>query len=291
MNSAKYILGIEQIVDNYEIFILDQWGVMHDGKDGYYHAIECVESIKKKNKILVIISNSSKRKKDSKNSLPLLGFDSSYFDEVMTSGEMIWQALANTLNNYGNNLKKFFYMCDESDENASVYLQGLNNIEAVQNISEADFILACTPYSKFQPLDYVPLLEKAYKKNILMFCANPDFETVEKDAKNKFCMGTIAQLYEDLGGRVIILGKPSKEIYLEATKEFVKIPKNKIIAVGDSIFHDVKGANNFGIDSVLITTGIHSKYFSQNTPVWQDNKNKLLKERIVPTYIANQFAY
>ena len=88
MNSAKYILGIEQIVDNYEIFILDQWGVMHDGKDGYYHAIECVESIKKKNKILVIISNSSKRKKDSKNSLPLLVLTNQLLLSFLTSSTL-----------------------------------------------------------------------------------------------------------------------------------------------------------------------------------------------------------
>ncbi len=124
-----------------------------------------------------------------------------------------------------------------------------------------------------------------------MFCANPDFETVEKDANNKFCMGTIAQLYEDIGGKIVILGKPNKEIYLEATRKLIDYPKNKIIAVGDSIFHDIKGANNFGIDSLLITSGIHTKYFSKNAPVWESDQNKLLKYNIIPTYITIDFAF
>ena len=124
-----------------------------------------------------------------------------------------------------------------------------------------------------------------------MFCANPDFETVEKKSKNIYCMGTIAQLYENMGGKIVILGKPNKHIYEEATKTLSNFPKNKMIAVGDSIFHDIKGANNFGIDSVLIASGIHSKYFSKNQPSWQDDTNKLIKHNIIPTYIAYNFAF
>ena len=291
MKNVKYIQGIKNIIDKYEVFILDQWGVMHDGKAGYPHAIECINYIKSRNKKLIIISNSSKRKKDSIVRLPSLGFAPNDFEEIQTSGEMIWQAISLSLEKYGKNLKKCFYMFDESDENATKYIEGLNSIKFVKDISDADFILACTPYNNFKPLDYIPLLEKAYEKNVLMFCANPDFETVEKNAKNIYCMGTIAQLYEDMGGKIVILGKPNKKIYSKATKTLSSFPKNKMIAVGDSIFHDIKGANNFGIDSVLITSGIHSKYFSQNEPSWDDNTNKLSEHNIIATYIANNFAF
>ncbi len=290
MKTPKVIQGINNIIDNYEVFILDQWGVMHDGKQGYPYAIECIDYLKIKNKKLIIISNSSKRKKDSIKRLPSLGFNPIFFEEVLTSGEMVWQAVSLSLHKYGNNLKKCFYMLDESEGDGSIYIEGLNNIEFVKDISNADFILACTPYKNFQPLDYVPLLEKAYENNVLMFCANPDFETVEKDVKNIYCMGTIAQLYENLGGRVEILGKPNKAIYLEATKSLINSSKNKILAIGDSIFHDIKGAKNFGIDSLLITSGIHSKYFDQNEPLWENDKNKLLKNNIIPTYLAYKFA-
>ena len=291
MKNVKYIKGIRNIIDNYEVFILDQWGVMHDGNAGYSHAIQCINCIKSRNKKLIIISNSSKRKKDSISRLPSLGFSTNFFEEVQTSGEMVWQAIALSLQKYGKNLKKCFYMFDENDENASIYIKGLNHIQFVNNISEADFILACTPYVNFQPIDYIPLLEKACEKNVLMFCANPDFETVEKKSKNIYCMGTIAQLYENMGGKIVILGKPNKHIYEEATKTLSNFPKNKMIAVGDSIFHDIKGANNFGIDSVLIASGIHSKYFSKNQPSWQDDTNKLIKHNIIPTYIAYNFAF
>ena len=140
MKDVKYIRGVKNIVDNYEVFILDQWGVMHDGKVGYSHAIDCVDYIKSKNKKLIIISNSSKRKKDSLNRLPSLGFSTSFFEEIMTSGEMVWHAIALSLEKYGKNLKRCFYMFDDSDDDALIYLEGLNDIDIVKDISDADFI-------------------------------------------------------------------------------------------------------------------------------------------------------
>ena len=77
-------------------------------------------------------------------------------------------------------------------------------------------------------------------------------------------MGTIADLYDHMGGKVIILGKPSKEIYLETFKNLNQIDLSRIIAVGDSLDHDILGASNFGIDSVLITSGIHKDLFKNN---------------------------
>ena len=102
------IEGIKEIIDKYEVFILDQWGVIHDGNKGYSYAIKCINYLKANNKKLIIISNSSKRKQSSINRLPILGFNSDLFDEVITSGEMIWQAISLSLGEYGDNLKKCF---------------------------------------------------------------------------------------------------------------------------------------------------------------------------------------
>lgn len=287
---SKIIQSISDIISQYDVFILDQWGVMHDGKIGYSHAINCINYLKSQNKKLVIISNSSKRKKTSMNRLPVLGFNSDSFDELITSGEMIWQEISKSLDKYGSNLKKCFHMFENEDGDGEKFVNGLHNIEIVNNIEEADFILGCTPYKNYQPIDYIPLLNQAYEKNLVMFCANPDFETVEKiEGKNVYCMGTIAQLYEDMGGNVVILGKPSLEIYNKATILFNDFKKSQIIAIGDSIFHDILGANKFGIDSILITSGIHVENFSKHKPIWKNERNKLLKYNIEPTYICKKF--
>ena len=284
------IEGIKEIIEIYEVFILDQWGVIHDGNKGYPNAIKCINYLKANNKKLIIISNSSKRKQSSINRLPILGFNSDVFDEVITSGEMIWQAISLSLGEYGDNLNKCFHIFDNTKEDGIKYREGLMNVEFVNNIREADFILACTPYENSLPKDYIPILNKAYKNKMPMFCANPDFETVEKvNKKNIFCMGTIAQLYQDMGGNVIILGKPSQEIYHEAIKCVNSYKKSQMVAVGDSLFHDIIGAEKFGIDSVLITSGIHANYFSKKKPLWQSKKNQLLKYNIEPPYLSSEF--
>ena len=98
---TKIIDSISDIYNNYDFFILDQWGVMHDGQQGYKHAIEAVARLIEENKKLIIISNSSKRKISSVKRLKYLGFDKNHFKEIMTSGEMIWQELFNSSDKYG----------------------------------------------------------------------------------------------------------------------------------------------------------------------------------------------
>ena len=288
---TKIIYNILEIIDSYDVFILDQWGVMHDGKKGYEFAIKSINALIQKNKKLLIISNSSRRKINSVNKLKDLGFNKNHFVEVMTSGEMIWQKLFNSIDNYEKELKNCFHIYNSSKEDGLDFRKGLNKFNFVSNINEANFILACTPFEKTEPLDYVPILKKALDLNLIMFCANPDFVTVEKNnTSNVFCMGTIADLYEHMGGKVIILGKPNKEIYIESTKKISGLNLSRTIAIGDSLDHDILGANNFGIDSVLISSGIHKELFEEGLQIGLNNIEKSNKWKSRPTYLCSNFS-
>ena len=291
MKNIDTIKGINEIVNNYDTFILDQWGVMHDGQEGYELAIQCVEHLYKKNKQLIIISNSSKRKASTTNRLSTLGFDPRHFIQIMTSGEMIWQSLIKKNYNFTRKLlKNYFYIFDETKDDAKNYLTGLVDYNFVNSINDADFILGCTPTSGSSIVDYIPLLTKAVEKNLPFVCANPDFETIENNSeKFSLCMGALAEMYKNIGGKVFILGKPSIEIYIESTKKLTNLNKSKIIAVGDSLHHDIKGANLFGIDSLLITSGIHSNFFDKKLPSWKTDRNVLQKLEIEPTFLCSHF--
>lgn len=294
MNKIYSISGLKDIFEKYDFFILDQWGVMHDGQKGYINAIDCVNKLIKNKKILTIISNSSKRKKITASRLISLGFNPNYFKEIMTSGEMIWQSLVNEGHEQTKNLgKNCFYIYDESKEDGKKYLNGLNKFNFVKNIHEADFILACTPPANKTVIDFAPLLESAKTKNLLFICANPDFDTIENNSEKLiFCMGTIAELYQNIGGKVFILGKPNIEIYNQVISKFSHIDKSRILAIGDSLYHDIKGANNMGIDSLLITsTGIHKGFFDLDQPCWQSDKNLLKDNGINPTFICSDFNF
>ena len=161
-----------------------------------------------------------------------------------------------------------------------MFREGLN-LSFVDNIDDADLILACTPFVNMQPVDYIPILKKALEKKLIMYCANPDFETIENDNDKKiFCMGAIAEIYKKIGGKVKILGKPENDIYVETIKS-IKLEKSKTIAIGDSIFHDIKGANNFSIDSLLVKSGIHKDLKTIN--------NLCKNHQIEPTYVIDDF--
>ena len=294
MNKVKNILGLREIYNNYDTFILDQWGVMHDGDTGYLNAIKCVDKLFVNNKNLIIISNSSKKKKSTVLRLPKLRFNEHHFKEIMTSGEMIWQSLLNETHVQSKNIgQNCFHIYDDSKEDGKKYLEGLEKFNIVHNIDKADFILGCTPFVNKKVIDYIPLLLSAKKNNLPFICANPDFETVESNSKNlSFCIGTIAELYKNMGGETLILGKPNVEIYNESSKKLTKIDKSRILAIGDSLHHDIKGAINFGIDSLLITsTGIHHKYFDKQNPCWETDKNTLQKLGIQPTFICSDFIF
>ena len=104
-------------------------------------------------------------------------------------------------------------------------------------------------------------------------------------------MGAVAELYKDFGGKVIMMGKPSIHIYEESMKNIINIKKSKILAIGDSIHHDIKGANSFGVDSLLITSGIHKSSFDQKNPKWDKDINNLDKFQIHPTYLCSKFKF
>ena len=276
----KEIKSIEEIINNYDNFIIDQWGVMHDGTFGYEHAFNSINILNSNNKNLFIISNSSKRSKSSIDRLPKLGFKKKSFINTVTSGEMIWQLLKKKFLG-DKNKKNCFHIYDEEKEDGLDFRDGLN-FNFVEKVEEADLILACTPFINLQPIDYIPLLEVAYKKEITMYCANPDFETVESNSNNNvFCMGAIGEIYKKMGGNVIIKGKPDVSIYAETTNK-INLEKKRTLAIGDSLFHDIQGANNFEIDSVLVKSGIHKDLNKIN--------NLIKNHKITPTYIIDKFS-
>ena len=293
MKKIKTIKGLNEIIDLYDIFILDQWGVIHDGEKGYDEAKKCIIELYEKKNDIIIISNSSKRKETTMNKLVTLGFNIKHFNEVMTSGEMIWQSLNNQNHEFTKNIRKnCYHIYDKSKKEGKRYIEGLEKYNFVSKLEDADFILGCTISPEFSTIDYIPLLKKALVKKLPFICANPDYETILNNSDELIiCMGTIAELYRSLGGNIFALGKPSLDIYIESTKKIKKIDKSRVLAIGDSINHDIQGANVFGVDSLLITSGIHQSSFNNHMPEWNTNINQVKNLGIMPTFLCSKFQF
>ncbi|XP_004287156.1 PREDICTED: uncharacterized protein LOC101297076 [Fragaria vesca subsp. vesca] len=257
--------GLQQIAEthHFKAWLLDQFGVLHDGKQPYPGAITTLKKLANSGAKMVIISNSSRRASTTLEKLGSLGFDPSLFVGAVTSGELTHQSLQRRDDAWFAALGKCCIHMTWSGRGA-ISLEGLE-LQIVENVKDADFILAHGTEALGNPSgDAIPMkleeleniLEQCAAKHIPMVVANPDFVTVEARAL-RVMPGTLAAKYEELGGEVKWMGKPDKIIY-KAAMELVGVDPIDSIAVGDSLHHDIKGANAAAVQSVLITGGIHA---------------------------------
>ncbi|XP_007033692.2 PREDICTED: ribonucleotide monophosphatase NagD [Theobroma cacao] len=257
--------GLQYLAETcrFKAWFLDQFGVLHDGKQPYPGAISTLEKLATTGAKMVIISNSSRRASTTIEKMKNLGFDPSLFAGAITSGELTHQYLQRRDNAWFAALGRSCIHMTWSDRGA-ISLEGLG-LQVVENVEEADFILAHgtealgLPSGVVRPMNLEGLekiLECCATKKIPMVVANPDFVTVEARALSVM-PGTLAAKYEKLGGEVKWMGKPDKIIY-ESAMAMVGVDASDSIAVGDSLHHDIKGANAAGIQSVFITGGIHA---------------------------------
>ncbi|KAJ4783159.1 Haloacid dehalogenase-like hydrolase (HAD) superfamily protein [Rhynchospora pubera] len=265
--SFQCLDGIRTLAESgqFKAWFLDQYGVLHDGKKPYPGAIATLEKLAATGAKMVIISNSSRRAVVTYDKLRALGFDPSLFLGAITSGELTHQYLLRRDDPWFAALGRRCIHMTWNDRGA-ISLEGLG-LEVVSRVDDADFILAHgteaigSPSGGSQPMDLEGLqqiLELCAKrsKSIPMVVANPDYVTVE--ARDLRVMpGTLGAKYEKLGGDVRWMGKPDKVIY-ESAMRLTGINPKECITVGDSLHHDIKGANKAGIQSAFITGGIHA---------------------------------
>ena len=116
-------------------------------------------------------------------------------------------------------------------------------------------------------LDYYKKLfeNKTSKK---MVCTNPDL-IVDRGNEREFCAGSIAKIFEELGGRVDYFGKPYPLVYTQAST----IKNKKILCIGDNLNTDIKGANIQNFNSLLISSGIHKNEAKNNLNNLLENYN------------------
>ncbi|CAK7322468.1 unnamed protein product [Dovyalis caffra] len=265
-NGLQYLTKTHQ----FKAWFLDQFGVLHDGKQPYPGAISTLQKLATTGAKMVIISNSSRRASTTMEKLKSLGFDPSLFLGAITSGELTHQYLQRRDDDWFGALGKSCIHMTWRDRGA-ISLEGLG-LQVVDKVEEAEFVLvhgtealgqssgASCPMT-LEELEKV--LEGCAAKQIPMIVANPDFVTVE--ARDLRVMpGTLAAKYEKLGGEVKWMGKPDKIIYKSAMA-MAGVDAFDSIAVGDSLHHDIKGANAAGIQSAFITGGIHATELGVNS--------------------------
>ena len=235
-------LGLKSIVNRYDLFFIDIWGVVHNGINLHQNSINVLENLSRKRKEFVLLTNAPRPNYVVVNFLKKMGLNN-FFENVFTSGEASLNYLLNDLNN-----QKFFHIGPPKD--FDLFKSFKRN--KVLNIKDADYLL-CTGLFDDHDTDlifYKELLEKQISKK--MICTNPDL-IVDKGDKRELCAGSVAMVFEKMGGEVIYFGKPYPEVYNQSFDNNNK----KTLSIGDNLNTDIKGANLLNYDSLLISNGVH----------------------------------
>jgi HAD superfamily hydrolase (TIGR01459 family) len=252
MSSAVPILSsIAALASSSEAWIVDIWGVMHNGARAHRAAGEACIRFREAGGIVVLLSNAPRPFRFVVPHMTSLGVDPKAYDGGVTSGDATrdmvseWQG------------RKLLHIGPERDKGL---FDGFD--VHLSSPQEADAVLCSGLYddTKETPADYAGLLATLAARGVPMICANPDI-VVERGHEIIYCAGAIAADYETRGGKVIYAGKPHGPIYQRTLAEIARlngrpVAKDKVLCIGDGVETDIKGAHGAGLRSVFIASPI-----------------------------------
>jgi len=288
---AQIIDGVGRLADAYDGYILDLWGVLYDGGTVFPRALDAMAQLHKDGARLVILSNGPRRAAAVAARIAAAGIPAESYDAVMSSGEEVWRMLHEPgADSWYRTLgRRCFLLGPDSDR---AMLDGLD-LEEVRKAEDADFILDLGPFDPNHTIaNYEAMLTAAAARGVPMICANPDL-VVHRLGRVEICAGTMAARYEELGGFVRWHGKPHPSVYRSTLALMPGIDTGRILAVGDAFRTDILGANRAGLDSLLVTHGIHREDLchADGTPDAGRVAHEATLAGAVPTYACGAFIW
>lgn len=276
---TSHIDTLAAVASNYEAIVLDQWGVLHDGTTPYLGAISILESLVSSGTSLAVLSNSGKRGEPNANRISQMGFAIGMFETVMTSGEALWRDI-----DAGSIKEQSFFAIERSAGDAKAWADGLD-LTLCESQNDADAILLMGLPDGATLEAWLPLLDKAKTTGQTIYCSNPDRASPRKGGQLVVSPGALAIAYKDMGGDVRFYGKPHLPIFRAVERA---LGTSKLLMVGDSLEHDIAGAQHAGWDSCLVQGGLYAKDFA--TGERADTLARLVTEKGCkhPTYTLGE---
>ncbi len=256
MAPVPHLGGLSALADRYDGFILDVWGVLHDGVSLCPGAVESLDRLAAAGKAFVMLTNAPRRSATVVEAMVAMGMPPRHCRNILSSGEAAFVDLSERRAPfYAKAGDSFVHIGPDRDRGL---LEGIGWTETGEP-DEAGLIVNTGPWEDGATVpDHEDLLSRAAARGTPMLCANPDLEVV-RGGRRIICAGALAERYERLGGTVRYLGKPRAEIYDYCFRALPGIDRSRIAAVGDSFRTDLVGARNVGVDPVLVTGGIHGR--------------------------------
>ncbi|MEX6508347.1 TIGR01459 family HAD-type hydrolase [Jiella sp. M17.18] len=247
----RKLAALDEVCGDYAAIFCDIWGVVHNGEKKHPAAERALTAARARGVTVVLLTNSPRPASGVIAQLAGFGLSGEAYDAVVTSGDATRALIAEA----GGPI---FHIGPERDLDL---FDGLA-VERTDALDNASAAVATGLYhdEEESPEDYRDLLARMKARDIPMICANPDI-VVHRGERLIWCAGALARDYAAAGGTVELAGKPHPPIYRQAMKAGAVEPGAAILAIGDGLMTDVKGANDFGCDTLLITHGIHGAEF------------------------------
>jgi HAD superfamily hydrolase (TIGR01459 family) len=242
------------LAPGYDVLLSDVWGVVHNGVNAFPHACDALMRARSQGATVILITNAPRPSVVVARQLEKLQVPREAYDAIASSGDVTRAVIE------ARPGQSLFHLGPERDR--SIF-SGLNVHFAP--LESADYVV-CSGLEDDEietPNDYLARLQLMRARKLFMVCANPDV-VVERGSRLVYCAGALADLYATLGGEVLYAGKPYKPIYDLALAKALsaagrKIPAARVLAIGDSLRTDLKGAHAIGVDFLFVTSGIHAE--------------------------------
>lgn len=251
---TKLVQSLIEIADQFDAIVLDQWGVLHDGSAPYPTAIQTLEKLHANGTRLAVLSNSGKRSGPNAARIAAMGFDARLFETVMTSGEALYQDFAD-----GHLPYKTLCAITRAAGDAQDWSDGLD-ITLTDTAATADAILLMGLPDGAGMDKYQAILADAKAASIPVLCTNPDRASPRAAGAIVLSPGALAHDHLEAGGTVRFYGKPHEPVF-RALEQTLRVAPDRILMVGDSLEHDIKGGANAGWSTAFIRNGLHAKAF------------------------------
>lgn len=250
----EHLPGFAPLAERYDGFILDLWGVIHDGVNAFPHAVDCLTRLRAAGKRTLLLSNVPRPNDNAQAMMRRMGIPDDLYTDILTSGEAVRRALQDAPDLWWAELgRRVFHLGTERDEGV---IAGLPYVKVTEP-ADANFVLNTGPDPRFElgMADFEPVLRDCARHHLPMICANPDLQVIRGGVR-VLCAGSLAVRYQELGGDVRSIGKPDPAIYQPVLRS-LGLPVDRILAVGDALHTDIAGAAGVDIAACWVLGGIH----------------------------------
>jgi HAD superfamily hydrolase (TIGR01459 family) len=267
------ISHFEPLARDYDVLFSDVWGVVHNGIAAFDEACEALTKFRQRGGTVVLITNAPRPGFAVQRILDRLNVPHDAYDAITSSGDVTRGIVESRL------AENVFHLGPERDHSIFADLK-----VKFSPLESAGYVVCSGLFDDTieTPDTYRDMLAKMRERSQFMVCANPDI-VVERGDTLVYCAGALADAYAAIGGEVLYCGKPHAPIYdmALATAQKVRgttVPRNRVLAIGDSVRTDLKGAAAFGIDSLFITSGIHAEEYGGRDAPNLDALNKIFAD-------------